>query len=112
MPLNIAFLDDEPALCELFKETFESQDINIKTYVDPEVAISDINLSMPGLVFIDYRLPKMTGDEVAKRINESIPKVMITGDLNIVLGSDFIKIFKKPYSFEEMFHFIHSKLSD
>ncbi|MCX6119666.1 MAG: response regulator [Proteobacteria bacterium] len=110
MKLKIIYLDDEPALCEMFADNFASSFVTILTFTDPEAAIKAINQSKPDLVFLDYRLPGTTGQDVATRLNPDLPKVLITGDLRVNDMNCFIKIFHKPFDFEEMEALIHSFL--
>ncbi|MBP9682358.1 MAG: response regulator [Bacteriovorax sp.] len=105
-PLNIVYLDDEPLLCEFFKDCLESEDIVIKTFISPDEAIKEVMTNTPDLVFLDFRLPNTTGDIVAQKMDAKIPKVLITGDLVVEPESTFIKIFKKPFNFSEMKEFI------
>ncbi len=107
MALNIVYLDDELALCEIFKDSFESSSIIIKTFSDPLLAIADIKAHPPDLIFLDYRLPGTNGDVIALDLDANIPKVLITGDLSVNPSAKFLRIFKKPYRFQEMEEFIN-----
>jgi DNA-binding NtrC family response regulator len=98
MPINIIYLEDEPILCELFAEYFESENVIIKTYCEVQEAIEAVKKNPPDLFFIDYRLPGFTGDQVALQLDPQIPKYLITGDINIQTKYPFIKIVQKPYS--------------
>lgn len=110
MPLKIVYLDDEPGLCEMFVDNFASQDVTVDTFTNPEAAVKAINESPPDLVFLDYRLPGTTGDEVAGCLSTFIPKVLITGDLTVISALSFVKVFHKPFDFTEMELFIQSYL--
>jgi len=110
MQLKIIYLDDEPDLCEMFVDNFASPIVSIQTFTDPEAAITAINESKPDLVFLDYRLPETTGQEVATRLNPDMPKVLLTGDLSVDTRNSFIKVFHKPFDFGEMEAFIQSFL--
>jgi len=70
MPLRIVYIDDEPVLCDILKESLESATVIVDTFTDVNAAISSIERSPPDLVFIDYRLTDTTGDKVAERISE------------------------------------------
>ena len=98
-PLNIVYLDDEPLLCEFFKDCLESEDIVIKTFISPDEAIKEVMTNTPDLVFLDFRLLNTTGDIVAQKMDAKIPKVLITGDL-------VVDACKKPFNFSEMKEFI------
>ncbi len=106
MPLIVVYLDDEPDIGDMFKDNFGSADVLIHVYAKPQVAITAISRLNPDLVFLDYRLPNTNGDIVASQLPARIPKVLITGDLAVDLQSHFIKVFYKPFDFEEMDRFI------
>jgi DNA-binding response OmpR family regulator len=110
MQLRVIYLDDEPALCEMFVDSFASPIVSIQTFTDPEAAVTAINESKPDLVFLDYRLPETTGQDVATRLNPDIPKVLLTGDLSVNTGNCFITTFHKPFDFREMEALIQSYL--
>ena len=106
MVLKVVYLDDEPDICEIFKANFESSEVSIKTFVDPLAAVRSIEADRPDLIFLDYRLPDTSGDRVAMRLEGSIPKALITGDLSVRPESDFVRIFYKPFRFSEIEKFI------
>jgi DNA-binding response OmpR family regulator len=108
MPLKVIYLDDEPQLCEMFVDNFASDEVSVKTFTDPERAIVAINESVPDFAILDYRLPGMTGIDVALRLNGAVPKVLLTGDLTVQTVNDFVKVFHKPFDFAEMEAFIQS----
>ncbi len=108
MQFKIVYLDDEADLCDLFKLAFESDQVIIKTFTEAEEAINEIQNHPPNLIFLDYRLPKTTGDAVALRLDPVIPIALITGDLTVLPKASFIKIFKKPFKYKEMQDFIAS----
>ncbi|HRK01607.1 MAG TPA: response regulator [Oligoflexia bacterium] len=106
MQLKIYYLDDESDLCEIFKDNFESDSVVIQTFTDPELAFLATKNSPPHLIFLDFRLPGTTGDQIASRIGPSVPKVLVTGELDIKPESSFVKIFSKPFEFSEMAEFL------
>lgn len=106
MSFKIIYLDDETHLCEMFAENFSSERISVETFTDPEAAIQAINQTLPDLVFLDYRLPHMTGEEVAARLKKSIPKAIVTGDIGITTLGSINRIFEKPFDFDAIQRFI------
>lgn len=108
--VKIYYLDDEPELLILFKETFDSDEIEITTFSEPESLIKAVSLYPPNLVFLDYRLPSTTGQEVALKLPSEIPKVLITGDLNINDLKGFAAVFTKPLSMNEIQKYIERLL--
>ena len=102
MLLNIVYLDDEPGLCQMFEDNFATDQISIRTFVQAEEALAFIKANPPDLVFLDFRLPGTTGEQVATRIEASIPIALITGDLEIAPLPRFERTFGKPFNFDEM----------
>lgn len=102
MPFKIFYLDDEPDLLLIFEDSFSSPDLEITTFTDPDMAIKAIKQAPPDLLVLDYRMPNTNGDEVAKSIDASIPKILITGDLHIVPEATFLQVFRKPYDLIEL----------
>ncbi len=101
-PLRVVYLDDEPDLCTLFSEMFTNENTRVITYSEPGAAIDAINSTAPDLIFLDYRLPGITGDEVASSVKKLIPMVLVTGELNITPQNYFTKIVHKPFRRQEI----------
>ena len=102
MKLKVYYLDDEELLIDLFIDNFESDEIDLKTFNIPDEAIKEVQKSPPDLFFIDYRMPGINGDEVAMTIDKSIPKFLITGDIDHKTNYNFIKVIRKPYNAREI----------
>lgn len=102
MQLKILYLDDEEALCELFFDEFSSPDIQVMTFTDPKKAMEEARTTAPDLMFLDYRLPGTTGDEIAQSMPPQIPKYLITGDNDVKTTYKFVAIFHKPMSTEDI----------
>ncbi|WP_448565268.1 response regulator [Thalassotalea ganghwensis] len=102
MIFNVVYLDDEQDLCEIFYEFLSNDETVVKTFTIPEDAINAINDTPPDLFFIDYRLPATTGDDVAKAVDKSIPKVLVTGDLSVQTDYMFDQKVAKPYQFSDI----------
>lgn len=97
MPLRIYYLDDEIELLGVFKETFESPDREIITFSNPDEALNSCRSQPPDIFFIDFRLPKYTGDQIAKLARGAFSIVVITGDLEIKSEYKFDAYFEKPF---------------
>lgn len=102
MKLSIFYVDDEQDLCDIFQELNQSDQLKIRTYVDPLVAVADALKEPPDLVFLDYRLPGMTGDKVAAAMKVDVPIYLISGDLNVKTGFNFTRILGKPVDNSEI----------
>lgn len=113
MSFKVFFIDDEPDICQVFREYFRRlPDIEIQTFIDPEDALQAVALDKPDLIFIDYRLPDTTGFDVAMRMSGSVPLVLITGELSVKKQAPFIKVFSKPFDFAAMGVFIQDQMKD
>lgn len=102
MAINVVYIDDEELLCQMFKEYLHSAEINITVFTDEEIAIAHCNKSNPELIFIDYRLKKLNGADVAKVIIGDSIKILITGELNVIMDPCFDHKIEKPYRLAEI----------
>ena len=110
MTINIFYLDDEEALCEIFAEILGTDQIKITTFINAHEAISACQNTPPDLFFIDYRLPNMTGSDVAFAVDSSIKKILVTGDLSVNCDYKFNRIISKPYKFDHIANMIDEHL--
>ena len=106
--MNVYYLDDEPALCDIFSDLFSTDTIHIQTFTDASLAIQACSESAPDLFFIDMSLGNTTGDKVAQAVADDIVKILITGNLSGHSDNLFHTSFSKPYNMTE----IQSFLSD
>lgn len=96
MPLKVLYLDDETDLCEIFSDEFSSSEIQVKTFTIPSLMIKEVEKSPPDVLFLDYRLPGTTGDQIALTLPANIPKYLITGDVAPETLYKFLGVLKKP----------------
>lgn len=96
-PINVVYIEDEMDLCILFKEQFCSEFIHIYTFINPNDYLLKSTNYKPDIIFLDYRLPHLNGDEVAKSLKTDVPIVLITGDVEIKTNFPFKRIIHKPY---------------
>ena len=106
MPLEVVYIDDEHDLCEMFSEAFTTPNVHITTFMDPNVALTSIASKAPDLIFIDFRLPNITGDKIALKMDPKIPKVLITGDLQVKVEAIFDQVFYKPVDFDQVAQYL------
>jgi CheY-like chemotaxis protein len=62
-PLRILLVDDEPALRELLRVTFESADVVVEEAADTSEADERIRAWGPDVIVLDLRLPGEVGAE-------------------------------------------------
>ena len=102
MTFKVFYIDDEEMLCENFEDQFATDEVEVYTFTDPEESLKQVNAIKPDLLFIDYRFPGTTGDEVAMRMPPAIPKALITGDIGLSPKYAFISMLQKPTTAEQV----------
>ena len=95
MPLKIYYVDDEAAICENFADFYSSPDTEISTFCNAHEAIKAVRANPPDLIILDYRMPEMTGDQIAKEMKTDKPIVLYTGELELKTDYPFRKIIRK-----------------
>lgn len=96
--IRVYYLDDEENLCRIINDYFQSDETLVSTFIEADEAITACKENPPDIIFIDYRLPDTTGDEVATLIDQNIPKILVTGDLTYSPKYDFYRVVTKPYT--------------
>ncbi len=61
------------------------------------LALASLRKTAADIIFLDYRLGSVTGDELAQRLDPAIPKYLITGDQAVKTIYNFVEIVEKPY---------------
>jgi response regulator RpfG family c-di-GMP phosphodiesterase len=82
--MRIMLVDDEPALRELLRATFEGADIKVDEAASGPEAEVRIRRRRPDVVVLDLRMPGMGGTELCLRLKANprtadIPIVLLTG---------------------------------
>ena len=83
---RILVVDDEETILEVFKAVLEDLGHEVRTAETGEAALDQLDSFRPGLVFLDIKLPGISGIDVLKRIRargQDGPRVvMVTGVLD------------------------------
>lgn len=108
MPVDLIYIDDEAELASLFEDLFQSDKVKVRAFTDVKAALESAVAAPPDVIFIDFRLPNTTGDKVAQQMDPKIPKVLITGDLDVKTDFKFSAVFQKPYEPADILKFIES----
>jgi len=82
--VRILLVDDEPALRELLRATFEGADVSVDEAASALEAEARIRRRRPDVIVLDLRMPGMSGAEFAARLKaeertRGIPIVLLTG---------------------------------
>jgi response regulator RpfG family c-di-GMP phosphodiesterase len=82
--VKILLVDDEPALRELLRATFEGADVTVDEAASGQEAQERVRRRRPDVIVLDLRMPGMSGTELCERLKAdpqtaSIPIVLLTG---------------------------------
>jgi len=116
---KILYVEDEPALATIVKDTLEGQGFAVELVSDGALVIPVLKAFSPDLCLLDVMLPNMDGFTLGKSIKRDFPETPIifltaksqTADVLQGFqsgGSDYLK---KPFSLEELLARIHNILS-
>jgi two-component system, OmpR family, response regulator VicR len=118
MKTKILYVEDEPFLGKIVKESLESRDFEVKMVADGRHVLSAFQLYQPHICVLDIMLPHIDGYTLAKdirRLSPTMPIIFLTAKTQTedvlkgfeVGGNDFIR---KPFSMEELIVRIQSLL--
>jgi DNA-binding response OmpR family regulator len=106
---SVLVVDDERALVGMVASLLGEEGYEVVTAYDGETALRRHTDESPDLVILDRKLPRISGDEVCKRIRavSSTPILMLTGERGaeeraklLDLGAD--DYLEKPFSSKEL----------
>ncbi|MDZ4713831.1 MAG: response regulator transcription factor [Cytophagales bacterium] len=107
---SILYVEDEPFLARIVKETLESRDFEVHMVSDGGEALALFNKVKPRICVLDIMLPNKDGYTIAREIraiNPEIPIIFVTAKTQTedlvkgfdVGGNDYLR---KPFSMEEL----------
>ncbi len=84
MAIKILIVDDDPDIRDVLKLTLSEENYEILEAGDGEEALKIIHDNQPDLILLDYKIPKVDGREVCRRIKKDLllrhlPIIMVTG---------------------------------
>jgi len=84
MSLKVLVVDDEPDIRDVLKITLEAEKYEVIEAENGEEALKIVAQKVPDLILLDYKMPKMDGREVCRRLKKDIllrhlPIIMVTG---------------------------------
>ena len=106
---SVLIVDDDRALVGMVASLLGSEGYDLLTAYDGETALRRHSEDVPDLVILDRRLPKMSGDEICRRIRAAgpTPILMLTGEKGedervklLDLGAD--DYLEKPFGRKEL----------
>ncbi len=116
---KILYVEDEPFLGRIVKESLESREFEVTMAADGKLAVSLFKESNPDICVFDIMLPQKDGYTLAKEIrniNAHVPIIFVTAKTQTedVLkgfdagGNDYLR---KPFSMEELIARVNNLLS-
>lgn len=107
---KILYVEDEPFLSKIVKESLESRDFHVRLAEDGETALTAFHEFEPDICVLDVMLPKRDGftlGELIRQENRQVPIIFLTAKNqteDVVKGfqsggNDYIR---KPFSMEEL----------
>ena len=108
--VRILYVEDEPFLGRIVKESLESRDFEVHMSADGNEAVGLYHSLKPELCVLDIMLPHQDGYAIARQIRENNPEVPIIFVTAKTQTEDLIKGFeaggndylRKPFSLEEL----------
>ncbi|MFC2107057.1 response regulator transcription factor [Bacteroidota bacterium] len=110
MRKKILYIEDEPHLGKIVKETLDKRGYEVLWEMDGARVINKLNHFTPDLCLLDIMLPNIDGYTLCKQIRKSLPIVPVIFLTAKVETADLLKGFeaggtdyiKKPFSIEEL----------
>jgi two-component system alkaline phosphatase synthesis response regulator PhoP len=109
---SILVVDDEKSISSYLQKKFTKLGYTVHTAADGEEALEKAFLSLPDLVLLDVRLPKLNGIEVCKSLKSDkrtshIPVVMLSAkaqssEIRCGLDAGADRYLCKPVSFPDI----------
>ena len=113
---HILVVDDEPVICQLFRDSLEKNGCHITTTVSSLEALEIVSRQHFDLIFLDLAMPELDGSELFRRIrniDKQVPIAIITGYPDSELlkkakehGPFMIMI--KPFTDNEILQAVHT----
>ena len=70
---KILIADDEPHAIRVLKQSLERQGYQVEGVLNGEAAFEKIHNSAPDVLITDIQMPRMTGEQLCKKIQEKWP---------------------------------------
>jgi response regulator RpfG family c-di-GMP phosphodiesterase len=105
--LRILLVDDEPALRELLRVTFEGAEISVTEAASGEDALAELAREIPDAIVLDLRMPGIGGADLCRRLRRdeqtaNLPIVVLSGgdapELERARRAGADEVVRKPFS--------------
>ena len=103
--MRVLLVEDDPMVRRSIDMLLQHLGHTVDTAENASEALKKLASSSFGLVLADFYMPGMKGDELAreiKRLQPSLPVVLITGSAGNRSPAEFAGILRKPFSIREL----------
>jgi CheY-like chemotaxis protein len=83
--VNVLFIEDDPAVAEMYKLKLELDGYRVRVAKSGEEGLDQAKASVPDIVFLDIRLPKMDGFAVLKGLRAD----PVTRNMPVIILSNY-----------------------
>lgn len=119
MKTKILYVEDEPFLGRIVKESLESRDFEVVMVTDGKQAVAAFSKAKPDICVLDVMLPIQDGYSIAREIRKSDPAIPIIFVTAKTQTEDLLKGFesggndylRKPFSMEELIVRVNNLIS-
>ena len=118
MTSSVLIADDDIAICEALERSLRFEGFKVRTALNGELAIEEIEKDMPDILILDINMPEVDGIQVTKYLRSldiDIPICILSARdevsdriSGLEAGADDYVV--KPFSFEELLARIHALL--
>ena len=118
MNSSVLIADDDIAICEALERSLRFEGFKVRTALNGELAIEQIEKDMPDILILDINMPEVDGIQVTKYLRSldiDIPICILSARdevsdriSGLEAGADDYVV--KPFSFEELLARIHALL--
>ena len=100
---RILIVDDEPLVCESLRLALGIDGHVSEVVYSAEEALAQFGLGKFDVVFIDFKMPGMKGDQLAREIKTRDPAqtiILLTGSPPLPIPVDIAAVILKPFDLE------------
>ena len=104
MESTILVVEDDPQLREIITEALSDEGYTVYEAIDGQLALERLETMAPDLVLSDIRMPRLTGIELAERLQQRrnpIPIVLMSANGNAPPGGG-TTFLAKPFSLDDL----------
>ncbi len=107
---TIAFIDDEPPLCDAAADWLGASGFRVATYTDPARALAEIDTARCDCVVTDLRMPGVSGQQVLAQLragDAELPVILLSGHADVPVAVEAMRegaydFIEKPYGAEHL----------